>query len=208
MPRGDRSNDGGNVWLTALSPTCQVFNEGVVNGGTVQFGNAAWAWGGSPGSMAHARGGNAGRGGTVFFVGSSVATVGLFQAFAGGGGGPCFAAGGIGEGRGGRAQAEGGNGGAAGALPVIPLVSGGTINGTLATPPPPMLWGMAHGKGGDATATAGSGGPAGPGASGTASAVGGTGSSGAAAATVTAPSTPPLGAAPGIGAAVTSLGTP
>ena len=165
-------------------------------------------------------GGEGGHGGTVHFDNCKVATVGVFNAWKGGGGGPAEAVGGNGRvawwrgSPGGDAKARGGDGGPDGPIPQIPLISGAIVPGGLVIPPPLGFMGLAAGKGGDATATAGIGGIGGRrggGPSGSEDALGGTGSSGTPATAATAApvvGTPGPGGAGGAGVGSPSVGTP
>lgn len=223
---GGPSGDAGDVRIDGLNPNCQVFNNGIIRGGSVQFGNLATANGGPPGGKATATGGDAGSGGTVIINNCAfVPPPGNVAAYKGGGGGPAKATGGNGAAgglfsgsNGGNAKARGGDGGVSGVRPVIPLTTGGTAPGQLINPAPIGMMGLAHGKGGDATAKAGNGGVGGRyrggGNSGTEDALGGTGSGGTAAAPATAPSAAGTPGAGGAGGATplpggsVSTGTP
>ena len=180
-------------------------------------GNALRA--GDTGGNASAWGGDAGHGGTVRFDNCKVATVGTFDAWKGGGGGPAEAVGGNGRtawwrgSSGGDGTARGGDGGPDGPIPQIPLVSGATQAGGLVNPPPLGFMGLAYGKGGDATATGGTGGIGGRrggGPSGKEDALGGTGSGGTPATAATAApvaGTAGPGGAGGVGVRSPSVGT-
>jgi hypothetical protein len=180
---------GGDVTLCGRPKNCQIFNDGQILGGAgggvfLKSSNAVGGSGHAVGGNAEARGGAGELGGTVHFESCLVTTQGTVAAGDGGGGGYAEAIGGAGaqgimskSGQGlpgGNADAQGGNGGPAGALPIIPVLPVGTTkNGDPGN----------RGPGGGTTAQGGAGGSAAPwgqgGDSGSATASGGGNGAGA-----------------------------
>ena len=208
---GGPGNDGGDVVVngTFQGAPVQVFINQPPQGGDGNRGGDVVASSGAGGD-AIAEGGKGGKGGTVRFNNAVVMNQGTAAAGSGGRGGIADASGGAGNNRfflgggGGDATATGGDGGAEGGAPVLPLPTGGTRQGRTGT----------NGSGGDAYATAGNGGNAtGPigrgGSSGTSRAQGGSnGTNVAPGPPVSRGPTAPIGATGGVAVPASQFGAP